>query len=105
VSNGGDHVGATVENGTIQQFGGAVTGGFSHSVVRQITLRDNLGAGVSIGAPHPLSDDLVAHNLASGNGCNGIKVTGVDGAPILNNRANGTTGSPESGGTGIGVIG
>ena len=72
VENPGGHDGITIENGTIQEFGTGIEGGYGRSVMRDLTVRSNRTRGIAIGS-FPVEDSKDANEIVSnrvtGNGC------------------------------------
>lgn len=119
VSNSAGHDGIAVVNGTLKEFGTGVGGGFGRSLMRNLTVRDNRINGIDIGADpgDNLDDNRITHNVAAGNGCDAIKITGANNNRIENNRVEGgaisliganrnvVRGNVASGSTGAGIFG
>jgi hypothetical protein len=95
VSNPGGYDGATVEDGTVQQFdtglsAGSQTAGMSDGTVRGLVLRDNRFGGVSLGSgagPAATAGNRVDHNLVSGSPCgDGLKINTGQANRFAHNR-------------------
>jgi parallel beta-helix repeat protein len=88
VSNPAGHDGVTIQNGTVREFGHGIGGGFGRSRMRNLTVRDNRGAGIVIGAP--AGDDIDANEITRNqfvrNGCAGLRLFGVNHFRIAGNR-------------------
>jgi parallel beta-helix repeat protein len=81
VENPGGHDGITIENGTIQEFGNGIEGGYGRSLMRDLTVRSNRTDGIAIGS-FPVEDSKDANEIVSnrvtGNGCGGIAFFGAN---------------------------
>ncbi len=88
VSNPAGHDGVTIENGTVREFGEGIGGGFGRSLLRNLTVRDNRGHAIGIGAfaPDNVDDNRITSNHIAHNGCGGINVTGTNNIRIADNR-------------------
>jgi parallel beta-helix repeat protein len=85
VENPGGHDGITIENGTIQEFGSGIEGGYGRSLMRDLTVRSNRTDGIAIGS-FPVEDSKDANEIVSnrvtGNGCGGIAFFGANDTKI-----------------------
>jgi large repetitive protein len=99
VSNPGGYDGATVEDGTVQQFDGGVSAGsqsvgMSDGTIRGLLLRDNRFGGVSLGSgadPAATAGNRVDHNRVSGSPCgDGLEINTGRGNRFTHNRIEST---------------
>jgi len=86
--------GVTIKNGTLQQFfqgvnAGSETTGMTNGTLRDLTVRDNRFAGVTMGSRSGHNDgNRIVHNHLYGNGCgDGIGLNTARGNLIADNRA------------------
>jgi len=92
VANPDGYDGITIKNGTIQEFGTGIVGGYGRSFMRDLTIRSNRLYGIIIGAFPPDSVDAneIQSNLVTGNGCGGIGVFGASNETIELNQVTDT---------------
>jgi parallel beta-helix repeat protein len=88
VSNPAGYDGVTIQNGTVREFGSGLAGGYGRSRLRNLTVRDNRGHGIGIGAfaPDNLDADDITRNRFARNGCEAINLTGTHHVRIAGNR-------------------
>ena len=97
IHNPAGHDGVTIQNGTVQQFGAGIDGGFGRSRLRNLTVRDNRGAGIGIGAfgGDNLDANEITRNQFLRNGCSAINLTGAHHVRIAGNRIAGRRDRPD----------
>ncbi len=85
VENPGGHDGITIRNGTVQEFGTGIQGGYGRSLMRDLTIRSNRTYGISIGSSSVADSkdaNKIERNRVTGNGCGGIGIFGGDNGRI-----------------------
>jgi parallel beta-helix repeat protein len=93
VQNPDGHDGIRIKNGTIQEFGTGIEGGYGRSKLLDLTIRNNITGGISIGS-EPVEDskddNVIERNVVTGYGCGGIAVVDGDNSSIKGNRVTDT---------------
>jgi parallel beta-helix repeat protein len=88
INNPNGYDGITIRNGTVREFGSGLAGGYGRSRLRNLTVRENRGHGIGIGAfaPDNLDSDEITRNRFARNGCQAINLTGTHHVRIAGNR-------------------
>jgi parallel beta-helix repeat protein len=96
IENPEGHDGVTIKNGTIQEFGRGIAGGYGRSKLLDLTIRNNITTGIEIGSgtvEDSKDDNAIERDVVTGYGCGGIAVVDGDNSSIKSTRVTDTQGA------------